>query len=377
MKIAILGARGIPARYGGFETFAEELAAGLVERGHGVTVFCEQNDSPRPAEFRGVALRYCPSPPLGPLQTIFYDLNCLWSARTGYDVVYMLGYGAAPFCIIPRLWGTTVWINPDGLEWARAKWGFVARKYFRLMEWVSTRAANRIIADAEAIATSLASRHGTLRSCNVIPYGCEIIETPPPIHALNEWDLAPNQYYLVICRLEPENHVLEILQAFQQSRSRKQLIVLGNHLSQTGYVQQLAMVRDPRIRLIGTVYDRAKLACLRYYCCAYMHGHCVGGTNPSLLEAMGCGNLIFAHDNPFNRETLGSCGLFFANAAELTPMIDRAEQDTACLAELKSRVVSRARQKYSWGGIVSSYAALLENLPRRKPQSASKSLAKN
>lgn len=372
MKIAILGTRGIPARYGGFETFAEELAAGLAEHGHGVTVFCEQKDSPQPALFRGAELRYCPSPAFGPFQTIFYDLNCLWSARKGYDVVYMLGYGAAPFCVIPRLWGTTVWINPDGLEWARAKWGFVARKYFRLMEWASTRAANRIIADAEAIAASLASRHGTLRSCNVIPYGCKTIEKPPPIHALREWDLSPNQYYLVTCRLEPENHVLEIMQAFQQSRSRKQLIVLGNHLAKTGYVEQLATVRDPRIRLIGTVYDRAKLVCLRYYCCAYMHGHCVGGTNPSLLEAMGCGNLIFAHDNPFNREALGDCGLFFANAAELTPMIDHAEQNAACLAEFKSRAVSRARESYSWEDIVSRYATLLENLPGQKPRSASK-----
>lgn len=375
MKIAILGARGIPARYGGFETFAEELAAGLAERGHSVTVFCEQNDSSQPAIYRGVELRYCPSPAFGPFQTIFYDLNCLWCARKGYDVVYMLGYGAAPFCVIPRLWGTTVWINPDGLEWARAKWGFVARKYFRLMEWASTRTANRIIADAEAIAASLASRYGTLRSCEVIPYGCKIIETPPPIDALRAWDLLPSEYYLVTCRLEPENHVLEILQAFQQSKSRKHLIILGNHLAQTGYVAQLAMVPDPRIRLIGTVYDRAKLACLRYYCCAYMHGHCVGGTNPSLLEAMGCSNLIFAHDNPFNRETLGSCGLFFANAAELTQMIDRAEQDSAYLAEFKSRAVSRAREKYSWEDIISRYATLLENLPRRKAQSASKAPA--
>ena len=364
MKLAILGTRGIPARYGGFETFAEKLAIGLCERGFDVTVFCESGESAGPDVFQGVKLRYVSAAALGPLQTVLYDLKCLWAARKGYDVVYMLGYGAAPFCVIPRLWGTEVWINPDGLEWARAKWGFVAKCYFRLMEWISLHAANRIIADAEAIASSLASRHGTLSACTVIPYGCEVIEAPPPAELLSEWGLAPEDYYLVVCRLEPENHVLEILQAFQQSHSNKQLIVVGNHLTGTSYVTQLRTVQDPRIRMIGTVYDSAKLTCLRYHSFAYMHGHSVGGTNPSLLEAMGCGNLVFAHDNPFNRETLGSCGYFFANEMELAESIDLAEHDHAELARLRSASRSRAGANYRWPDIVSSYAELLEQVGR-------------
>jgi glycosyltransferase involved in cell wall biosynthesis len=360
VRIAILGTRGIPARYGGFETFAEKLAIGLCARGFDVTVFCEDCEPPAPDIFQGVRLRYVSALSLGPLQTIIYDLRCLWAARKGYDVVYMLGYGAAPLCLIPRLGGTEVWINPDGLEWARAKWGFVARNYFRLMEWTSVRAANRIIADAEAIAISLASRHGRIPTCTVIPYGCEVIETPPPAQPLSEWGLVPNSYHLVVCRLEPENHVWEILQAFQRSRSERQLIVVGNHLTKARYVARLRTVRDPRIRLIGTVYDQAKLTCLRYHSFAYMHGHSVGGTNPSLLEAMGCGNLIFAHDNPFNRETLGTCGNYFANDAELTHAIDHAEQDEANLAGLREASRSRARMNYCWPDIVSRYATLLE-----------------
>lgn len=359
MKIAILGTRGIPARYGGFETFAEKLAIGLSERGFDVTVFCASGESPAPDVFQGVKLHYVSAPSLGPLLTILYDLRCLWAARKGYDVVYMLGYGAAPFCLIPRLWGTEVWINPDGLEWARAKWGLVAKTYFRLMEWASLHVANLIIADAEAIAISLSSRHGRLRACTVIPYGCEVIETPPPAELLSEWNLVPENYSLVVCRLEPENHVLEILLAFQQSRSKRQLIVLGNHLTGTRYIAQLHAVHDPRIRLIGTVYDQAKLACLRYHCFAYMHGHSVGGTNPSLLEALGCGNLIFAHDNPFNRETLGPCGIYFANAPGLTQALDRVEQEDIELAQLKEASRSRARVSYSRLDIVSKYASLL------------------
>lgn len=362
MKIAILGTRGIPARYGGFETFAEKLAIGLSERGLDVTVFCESGDSFAPAVFQGVALRYVAAPRLGHLQTILYDLKCLWAARKGYDVVYMLGYGAAPFCLIPRLWGTEVWVNPDGLEWARAKWGFVAKDYFRLMEWASILVANRIIADAEAIALSLATRHNKLLACTVIPYGCEIIEVPPPTELLSEWNLAIGNYYLVVCRLEPENHVLEILRAFQRSHSNKQLIVVGNHLTGTSYVLQLLTVQDPRIRMIGTVYDPPKLTCLRYHSFAYIHGHSVGGTNPSLLEAMGCGNLIFAHDNPFNRETLGSCGYFFANDVELTLAIDRAEQEHTELVRLRDASRSRARANYCWPDIVSKYVDLLKQV---------------
>jgi glycosyltransferase involved in cell wall biosynthesis len=359
MKLAILGTKGIPARYGGFETFAEELATGLCARGFDVTVFCESGETPAPDTFEGVRLRYEAAPPLGPLQTILFDMNCLWAARKGYDVVYMLGYGAAPFCVIPRLWNTEVWINPDGLEWARAKWGFVARNYFRLMEWASLKAANRIIADAEAIAASLADRHGKLPKCSVIPYGCDVIETPPPLTPLAQWGLSPQSYHLVVSRLEPENHVLEILSAFQQSRSRKQLIVVGNHLARTRYVEQLRAIEDPRIRMVGTVYDSARLTSLRYHAFAYLHGHSVGGTNPSLLEAMGCGNLIFAHDNPFNRETLGSCGFYFADAPELAQRIDHAENKDSGLDRLREASRERARSKYHWDDITARYAALL------------------
>ncbi len=360
-KIAILGTRGIPARYGGFETFAEKLSVGLAERGFDVTVFCESGSASVPSTFRGVNLRYVVAPSVGPLQTILYDARCLWEARNGYDVTYMLGYGAAPFCVIPRIWKTEVWLNPDGLEWARSKWGWGARTYFKMMEWATVRVASRIIADAEAIAASISSRHGKLKTCSVIPYGCEVIENIPPVQPLLEWDLKPRDYHLVVCRLEPENHVREILEAFQRSKSERQLIVLGNHLSETNYVKQLRTVEDPRIRLIGTVYDSAKLTSLRYHCFAYLHGHSVGGTNPSLLEAMGCSNLVFAHDNPFNRETLEQCGIYFRDAEELTQAIDRAEQKVGDIEPLRAAARSRAHDHYQWSMIIDRYAMMLEH----------------
>jgi glycosyltransferase involved in cell wall biosynthesis len=360
MKIAILGTRGIPAHYGGYETFAEKLGTGLSARGYDVTVFCESGESRESDVFQRVKLRNVSAPFLGPLQTILYDVQCLWAARQGYDVVYMLGYGAAPFCLIPRLWGSEVWINPDGLEWARAKWGIIAKSYFRLMEWISLYSANRIIADAEAIAASLADRHGRVRACTVIRYGCDVIEEPSPEPPLSEWNLFSESYYLVVCRLEPENHVLEILRAFQQSRSNRRLIVAGDHLAKTGYIEQLRAVRDPRIRMIGTVYDQVKLTCLRYHSFAYLHGHSVGGTNPSLLEAMGCGNLIIAQDNPFNRETLGPCGYYFANVPGLTKAIDLAEREDQERARLREACRTRACTEYRWPDVISRYVALLE-----------------
>jgi glycosyltransferase involved in cell wall biosynthesis len=364
MKIAILGTRGIPARYGGFETFAERLAVGLSARGFDVTVFCESGESSAPEVFQGVNLHYISAPSLGPLQTILYDLRCLWAARRDYDVVYMLGYGSAPFCLIPRLWGAEVWINPDGLEWARAKWGRLAKLYFRLMEWASLYAANRIIADAEAIATSLIERHGKIRACSVIAYGCDVTDKPPADDKLSEWELRPGSYYLVVCRLEPENHVLEILEAFKESDSKRQLIVVGNHFVATDYVTKLRTVQDPRIRMIGTVFDQDKLTSLRYHSFAYIHGHSVGGTNPSLLEAMGCMNLIFAHDNVFNRETLASAGYFFSNVSELTLAIERSERDESDLTPLREAAFLRARANYSWPDIIANYASLLERVYR-------------
>jgi glycosyltransferase involved in cell wall biosynthesis len=370
MKIAILGARGIPARYGGFETFAERLAIGLTRRGFDVTVFCEGEERQHAGTFHGVKLRYHSSPSLGPLQTIIYDLKCLWSARTGFDVVYMLGYGVAPFCAIPRLWRTIVWINPDGVEWARAKWNPIAKLYFRWMEWFTVRIPSRVIADARAIAAHLERRHGKMRACSVIPYGCEIVEIRPDPAVLWRWGLKPDEYFLVVCRLEPENHVLQTLQAFRKSHSSRRLVVIGNHEAPTSYVSELRSIDDSRIHMLGTVYDATALTALRRGAFAYIHGHSVGGTNPSLLEAMGCGNLILAHDNPFNRETLGGEGLYFDTVDQLAETIDAVEVRSEELNRLRVGAQQRARRAYSWEGVVEQYAVLLEQATRSEKREA-------
>lgn len=360
MKLAILGARGIPARYGGFETFAEKLSTGLAGRGIDVTVYCE--DIPiRQATYEGVKLEYLGIPRLGPLSTIVFDVKCLWHARNRYDVVYMLGYGAAFFCFVPRIWGKQVWLNMDGIEWARTKWSRLAKFWLRSMEAVAMRAPSRVIADAEGIRDILESRYRRRPPISVIPYGAHLSEIPPDHGPLAEWGLTPGAYYLVVCRLEPENHVLEILRGYAQSRTGLPLIIVGDHEADTPYVRKLNGMDDARIRFIGTVYDQNMLGTLRYYCRAYFHGHSVGGTNPSLLEAMGCGNAIIAHDNPFNREVAGSCALYFKSESDIPVLLDEmASWGSETRQSVSSAARQRIRECYSWDSIVERYRKLME-----------------
>jgi len=360
-KLAILGSRGIPAQYGGFETFAEELSTRLAARGIDVTVFCQKQIENSLLRYKGVKLVYIPAPNYGPLTTILYDLRCLWRARKAFDVVYMLGYGAAPFCYIPRIWGTTVWLNVDGIEWARAKWSFAAKSYFRLMEMISLWSASRIIADAEAIRKHLSARHSRRPRCTVIPYGAPCIDKAPDVSILEEWDIQPSNYYLVVCRMEPENHVLEIIKGYKSSKTPLPLIMVGNlDYGKNAYTRSLLSSASENVRFIGAIYDKAKLVALRYYSTAYIHGHSVGGTNPSLLEALGCGNVVIAHDNPFNREVAGEFSFYFKSIEDLPPLIHRIERMTEEeKRELSRKSKHRILTNYTWEKISSLYQTLL------------------
>ncbi len=357
MRLAILGARGIPARYGGFETFAEQLAIRLVERGHDVTVFSEATGSAS-QEYKGVNLRNVPARDLGPLSTVLYDAVCLWRARSSFDVIYMLGYGSSALCWLPRVWGSQVWINMDGLEWARGKWGPFARWYLRWAETIAMWTPDRIIADAAGIKANLQSRHRRLPPCDVIPYGCEIVSSARP-EELNSFGLDPGSYYLVVCRFEPENLIREIIEGFLDSNTQTRLVLVGDHTRKSAYVQSLARYNNDRLLFTGPVYDVSKIQALRYFCRAYLHGHSVGGTNPSLLEAMGCGNVVIANDNPFNREVLGGSGLFFSTPKEVSAGIDSVDSGKADIAGMKVNVVERVKQYYTWHRITDYYCELI------------------
>jgi glycosyltransferase involved in cell wall biosynthesis len=371
MRIAILGCRGIPARYGGFETFAEQLAVRLVERGHSVTVFCEKVEGAA-KQYKGVELRHIAALPLGPLSTMFYDASCLWQARSSFDVVYMLGYGSSALCWLPRVWGEQVWINMDGLEWSRAKWGPIARRYLRWAEAIAMRTPDRIIADAAAIKANLQSRYRRLPPCDVIPYGCEIV-SDADAEELNSFGLDPGSYYLVVCRFEPENHVKEIIEGFLDADTPVRLVLVGDCGRPSAYVKSLTAHKDQRLLFTGPIYDESILQALRYFCRAYLHGHSVGGTNPSLLEAMGCGNIVIAHDNPFNREVLGGSGLFFSTPKDVSTCMRTVDCGGTNLARMKVEVFERAAEYYTWSRITDYYCELI-SLVRSSSRGRSQSI---
>lgn len=361
--LAILGTRGIPANYGGFETFAERLAHGLVARGHEVTVFCQGKTPSTRTMPDGVRLVTL-SAGDGPLGQVIFDVRCSFRVRKGYDVVYMLGYVSGPFVGIPRLFGVPVWLNPDGLEWTRSKWssfGGVGRWLFRLAEKLAVAAASLVVADSQEIAAY--HRRTRLRSTPVtfVPYGADVLDQAVTTDPLNLYGIEANRYYLVVCRIVPENHVLEIVRGFNDSDSQFPLIIVGDTDGDTPYhrrVQAEAEDSD-RVRLAGTVFDQEALAALRVNAFAYLHGHSVGGTNPSLLEAMGAGNPVLAHDNRFNREVAGDCAVYFSTSGDIPREIEGLEGCVGKRDALAQRAVERVEAAYQWESVIGAYHELL------------------
>lgn len=364
LRVAILGTKGIPANYGGFETFAEQLSTRLVARGHEVTVYAEGTGAP--AEdgcYQGVRIRYKRRPRWGAASTLAFDVACLWDARRGYDLVYMLGYGAAWACWLPRLFASPVWINVDGLEWARSKWGAGARVYLRCMEWTSSWVATRVIADAQAIADRFRKTYPSGAPCSFIAYGADevrVAETDSSI--LSAWALQPQRYFLVVARPEPENHVLEIIQGYLKHGGDWPLVVVGNVSGANTYQRQLLKMASHKVVFIGGIYDADQLKSLRVHAACYLHGHSVGGTNPSLLEALACGNWVIAHDNPFNREVARDAADYFRSPEELAQYLDQRVNHAAAEQQQRSGRARRiVAEHYTWNHIVDAYEMLMRS----------------
>lgn len=362
-SIAIVGSRGIPAKYGGFETFADYLARGLRDHGGQVTVTCEQSidQSLITSDYEGIELLEIKPLPLGPLRTIACDVIGLIRGAERAEVVYLLGYGAAFAAWIPRLWGREVWINPDGLEWKRSKWGPFGRSWFRLMEFLTMLFATRVIADSDGIRSHLINSHGRGHKIQTIAYGAEP-HTPADPSLLEPFNLEPKGYFLVVCRMVPENQILEFIEAHAALTKPIPLVIVGDIDTSSAYCTQLRKAAHPeRVRFLGTIYDQDHLKLLRTHALAYLHGHSVGGTNPSLLEAMSAGAPIVAHDNPFNREVLRETEVMWMRDRDSAG--DCLEQVTCLSAEDRLRIAShftaRVSGPYSWQNIVAAYTHLL------------------
>ncbi len=378
-QLFIVGSRGIPAAYGGFETFAEELSTRLAARGQTVSVTCEQTseDADRPDTYQGVNLLHVPTPDHA-LRPILADLIALWTCyhrgEPG-DVVYLLGYGVGPFAW-PLLKGLQakeieVWLNPDGVEWRRSHWSWGARLYLRFCSWLLPRHVDRLICDSTAIRARHLQNEGVDAShADVIEYGAPIVRTDdltPSVRArrdqyLHQHDLALGEYYIQVGRLVPENNLELMIRAVSDPRISRPLLIIANRDSHNGYYQKLrALVEDcdaaEQIVFGGTVYDRPLLRALRLGAYAHLHGHEVGGTNPALVEAMGLGSLILALNTRFNREVLGRAGLYFGKSVEgLTRTLQLADRlsDTT-IQEYQERATERVRSHYNWPRIVDEY----------------------
>lgn len=358
IRLGILGCRGIPNRYGGYEQFAQYLSQGMVDRGHEVWVYNSSLHPYQEPEWNGVHLIHCfdPEDKLGAAGQFVYDLNCLRDAKKRpFDVLLQLGYTSSALWY--RLWPKQMihLMHMDGLEWKRTKYTPPIQRFLLKMEAWAAKQADVLIADSVAIATYIEEKYE--RVAPFIPYGAAS-EVSPDIEDLTAWNIQPKQYTLAIARFVPENHLEEIIQGVLASDTSDPLLVVGNNDQKFGTYLS-SRYDSPKIRFVGGIYDLKVLDSLRFYARLYFHGHSVGGTNPSLLEAMACEVPICAHDNPFNRSVLGENAYYFTDSNEVAAIVSR--QETESLArEWVSNNKSVVATDYSWEKIIDAYEALFE-----------------
>jgi glycosyltransferase involved in cell wall biosynthesis len=363
MRIALVGTRGIPAAYGGFETFAEELSTRLAARGHHVTVYCRTNNISYPHdEYRGVRLVKLPTIPHKYFDTIAHTfLATLHLLLHGADVCLYCNGANTLFTALPRLAGIPVAINVDGLERHRKKWNRLAKAWYALSERLTTLCPTAVVTDAQTIADYYLERYGQ-PSC-FIPYGART-EPVTTRGALDRFGLDPGQYWLYVSRLEPENNALLVVKAFERTAVPQKLVVVGDAPYAPDYVRQVRATRDPRIVFTGYVFGQGYHE-LQTHSFAYIHATEVGGTHPALVEAMGRGRPVLYLNNPENHEVAGGVGIPFDNdEASLASAIERlASMPDARRQEQGDLALARVRERYDWDRITDRYESLLAGLP--------------
>ncbi len=354
MRIALLGTRGIPASYGGFETFAEELSIRLVGRGHEVAVYCRD---PYPGEFyRGVRLRHLPTIRHKYFETLAHTfVSTLDLMRRRADVALYCNGANAILTLGPRLFGIPVALNVDGLERHRKKWNRLAKAWYLVSEWLATFCPTVVVTDALTIQQYYRERYG--KASTFIPYGAEIGKVAGT-GALDSLGIEPGKYFLYVSRLEPENHALEVRQAFERVETPLKLALVGDAPYAQDYIRRVRDTRDPRIVLPGAIYGE-RYRELGSHCFAYIHATEVGGTHPALIEAMGRGALVLYRNTPENAEVAGDAGIPF-EFAELPQVIERMLRMPESAREtLRTRAAERARRQYSWDAVTDEYEKLL------------------
>jgi glycosyltransferase involved in cell wall biosynthesis len=359
-QLTILGIRGVPAAHGGFETFAERLSLYLVAQGWRVTVYCqEQGQGPvTESEWQGVRRVHVPVRGDGALSTIVFDWKVARHARRQPGLCLTLGYNTALFNLWQRLSGQINLFNMDGLEWQRDKWSTPARVWL----WVNERAGcllgQHLIADHPRIKDHLATRVSE-HKITMIPYGAdELVEVG--MAPLAELGLEPNGFSVVIARPEPENSVLEMVQAFSVCERGHRLVILGHFTPETNdFHRRVLAAASAEVIFPGAIYDTKVVGALRWYSRFYLHGHRVGGTNPSLVEAMGAGCAVIAHDNQFNRWVVGEGAAYFSDTESCARLFDDLLKNDAAIGRMQNASRLRFRKCFTWPRVLAEYEALL------------------
>lgn len=354
MRIAILGTRGIPASYGGFETFAEELSRRLAARGHDVTVYCRSRHSE--ATYLGVRRRYLPTIRHKYLDTVFHTfLSSLHLVAHRADAALFCNAANALFTIAPRLCGIPCALNVDGLERKRRKWGWAGRAWYRASEWIATWAPTEVVTDAGEIAAYYRKRYS--RETHFIPYGAETGQVTTG-EALDRLGLQPGRYFLYVSRLEPENNALEVREAFESVPTDLRLALIGDAPYSAEYIRRVRDTTDARIVMPGAIYGQGYHE-LQSHSFAYIHATEVGGTHPALIEAMGRGALVLYLSTPENEEVAGGAGIPFAHGTLPQAMQQVLAMPEAERARLRRRAAERVGERYSWDAVTNAYEKLL------------------
>ncbi len=356
--LLILGTRGVPANHGGFETFAERYALFLAERGWQVSVYCQEDvekvtEGVRTDVWRGITRIFIQTARKGGLGALDFDWKCVRDALKRPGVCLVLGYNGAAFLPVLRLAGRKVFTNMDGIEWKRPKWPLPVRAWFYVNEWIAAWASQRLVADHPAIAGHLASRRPR-KATVVIPYGGDPVAAAPtePLAALG---LKPGRYMVSIARIEPDNNILTLVKAFSAARRGAKLVVLGKFEADNPYHAEVRATASDEVVFPGAIYDPAIVRALRFHARAYLHGHTVGGTNPSLVEALWAGNAVIAHDNVYNRWTAGEAALLFKDVGSCAAVIALALADDGLIARLSEAARARAVAAFKWRDVLSAY----------------------
>ncbi|MES9993383.1 MAG: DUF1972 domain-containing protein [Candidatus Thiodiazotropha sp.] len=358
--ISILGTRGIPAKHGGFETFAEHLSKYLVNKGWNVYVYCQLNGNGNIYydKWNDIQLINIPVKKEGAIGTIIFDWKSTLHAAKRDSLILTLGYNTAIFSIWYRFRNKINIINMDGIEWKRKKWSLLEKSWLYLNERFGCYAGNHLIADHPEIENHL-SRIIHSNKITMIPYGSDKL-SDSDVELIKPLGLEPNNYAIVIARPEPENSVLEIVSAFSKKQRNIKLVVLGDYDNgNTLFCNKVKEAASDEVIFPGAIYNKSMVQALRVFALLYIHGHQVGGTNPSLVESLGAKNPILAHDNKFNRWVAGNINRYFTDSVDCDHVLSELLNDYKQLSLMRLSSEKRHDELFTHDCVLEEYEHML------------------